>query len=76
MPSGTDGKLVRPFAVADAARARRGNPDVNQPAFLLLTQALGGAGGGHPTHTGLPVRLEIKYVRVYQQAHQEARPQQ
>lgn len=69
-----DGKLVRRFAVADAARARRGNPYVNQPAFLLLSQALGGANGGDPTDTEFPVRLEVGYVRVYQRAHEEAGP--
>ena len=68
-----DGKLVRRFPVADAGRARRGNAYVNQPAFLLLSQAIGGNNGGDPTKTGFPVRLEVKYVRVYQRAHQEAR---
>jgi beta-glucanase (GH16 family) len=64
-----DGKLVRHFAVADAAHARRGNPYVNQPAFLLFSQAIGGANGGDPTNTEFPVQLEVGYVRVYQRAH-------
>jgi beta-glucanase (GH16 family) len=68
-----DGKLVRRFPVAHAARAGRGNPYVNKPAFLLLSQAIGGANGDDPTNTGFPVRLEVKYVRVYQRAHEEAR---
>jgi beta-glucanase (GH16 family) len=68
-----DGELMRRFAVADAARARLGNPYVNRPAFLLLTQAIGGPNGGDPTGTEFPVRLEADYVRVYQRAHHGAR---
>jgi beta-glucanase (GH16 family) len=61
-----DGKLVHRFAVAGAALGGRRNPYVGRPAFLLLSQAIGGARGGHPTHTEFPVRLEADYVRVYQ----------
>jgi beta-glucanase (GH16 family) len=63
-----DGELVRRFAVADAAVGGRRNPYTGRPAFLLLSQAIGGARGGHPTHTEFPVRLEADYVRVYQRA--------
>jgi beta-glucanase (GH16 family) len=68
-----DGKLVHRFAVADATGAKHGNPYVNQPAFLLLSQAIGGAHGGDPTNTAFPVRLEVGYVRVYQRAHDKGR---
>jgi beta-glucanase (GH16 family) len=69
-----DGELVHHFAVADAARARRGNPYVNRPAFLLLTQAIGGPNGGDPTNTEFPVRLEADYVRIYQRPGHRDRP--
>ena len=68
-----DGKLVHRFAVADAARAGRRNPYVDQPAFLLLSQALGGANGGNPGSTEFPVRLEVRYVRVYQRTGDQGR---
>jgi beta-glucanase (GH16 family) len=61
-----DGRLVHRFRVADAAIGGRPNPYVNRPAFLLLSQALGGAHGGSPAGTQFPLRLEVKYVRVYQ----------
>ena len=72
----TLGKLVRRFHVADAAGAGRGNPYVKQPDFLLLSQGIGGANGDQPTNTGFPVGLEVKYVRVYQRPHEEARPKE
>ncbi|HEY6637178.1 MAG TPA: glycoside hydrolase family 16 protein, partial [Solirubrobacterales bacterium] len=66
-----DGKLVHRFPVADAVHGRTGNPYLHRPAFLLLSQAIGGANGGDPTNTEFPVRLEVKYVRVYQRAHHD-----
>lgn len=68
-----DGKRVHRFAVTDATHGGRKNPYVNRPALLLLSQAIGGANGGHPTGTKFPVRLEVKYVRVYQRAGDERR---
>jgi hypothetical protein len=59
--------------VADAALAGRKSPYSDQPAFLLLSQAIGGANGGDPANTEFPVRFEVKYVRVYQRAHGEGR---
>jgi beta-glucanase (GH16 family) len=61
-----DGRLVHRVAMADVAHPRRTNPYVDQPAFLLLSQAIGGVNGGSPAGTEFPVRLEAKYVRVYQ----------
>jgi beta-glucanase (GH16 family) len=63
-----DGRLVNRFPVARASLGGRPNPYVNRPAFLLFSQALGGVHGGDPTHTEFPIRLEVKYVRVYQRA--------
>jgi beta-glucanase (GH16 family) len=63
-----DGRRVHRFAVADAVHNRHGNPYVNRRALLLLSQALGGVHGGHPTNAEVPARLEVGYVRVYQSA--------
>jgi beta-glucanase (GH16 family) len=68
-----DGRLVNRFPVARASLGGRPNPYVNRPASLLLSQALGGVHGGDPTHTGFPLRLEVKYVRVYQRAREVGR---
>jgi beta-glucanase (GH16 family) len=64
-----DGKLVNHFAVADAVGAGQRNPYVNKPAYLLLSQAIGGANGGDPTNTKFPIRFQVDYVRVYQRAN-------
>jgi beta-glucanase (GH16 family) len=67
-----DGLLVNRFPVARASIGGRPNPYVNRPASLLLSQALGGVHGGDPTHTQFPIRLEVRYVRVYQRAQDKA----
>lgn len=67
-----DGRVVQRFKVADAALGGGKNPYVNQPAFLLLSQAIGGTSGGDPANTEFPVRLEVKYVRVYQHTRNPA----
>ncbi len=41
-----------------------------QPHYLLLNLAVGGANGGDPSHTDFPSRYEIDYVRVYQTTNQ------
>jgi beta-glucanase (GH16 family) len=64
-----DGRLVHSFQVADSALGGRPNPYVDRPAFLLFSQAIGGVHGGDPGNTEFPIRLEVKYVRVYQRAH-------
>jgi beta-glucanase (GH16 family) len=68
-----DGKLVNRVDLAAVAHPGRRNPYLNRPAFLLFSQAIGGVNGGHPGSTKFPVRLEVKYVRVYQRAHGEGR---
>jgi beta-glucanase (GH16 family) len=68
-----DGQLLRSFATADAARGYRRSPYIEQPAFLLLSQAIGGANGGHPDSSAFPVWLEVRYVRVYQRAGEKRR---
>ncbi len=64
-----DGRLIHRFPVADAALGGRPSPYANRPAFMLLSQAIGGTNGGDPANTDFPIRLEAKYVRVYQRAH-------
>jgi beta-glucanase (GH16 family) len=60
-----DGKRVNHFAVG-VLGAEDQNPYRDKPAFLLLSQAIGGANGGDPTNTAFPIRFEVDYVRVYQ----------
>lgn len=68
-----DGRLLNSFATADAARGYRPSPYVGQPAFLLLSEAIGGFNGGHPADSKFPMRLEVKFVRVYQRAGERER---
>jgi beta-glucanase (GH16 family) len=65
-----DGRLVNRVNMAEVAHPKRPNPYVNGRAFLLLSQAIGGAHGGDPAGTEFPVRLEVKYVRVYRRTNQ------
>jgi beta-glucanase (GH16 family) len=44
----------------------RANP-FHEPHYILLNLAIGGTNGGDPSGTEFPARLEIDYVRVYQQ---------
>jgi hypothetical protein len=41
----------------------------HKPAYLLLSQAIGGENGGGPTNTTFPIRFEVDYVRVYKRAN-------
>ena len=38
-----------------------------QPHYMLLNLAVGGQNGGDPGHTSFPRKLEVDYVRVYQE---------
>jgi beta-glucanase (GH16 family) len=38
-----------------------------QPHYMLLNLAVGGQNGGDPSHTTFPRKLEIDYIRVYQE---------
>ena len=38
-----------------------------QPHYMLLNLAVAGQNGGDPSHTRFPRKLEVDYVRVYQQ---------
>jgi serine acetyltransferase/beta-glucanase (GH16 family) len=60
-----DGKLVNHFSVGALGAGDR-NPYLNKPAYLLLSQAIGGENGGDPTNTSFPIRFAVDYVRVYQ----------
>jgi beta-glucanase (GH16 family) len=62
-----DDKLVNRFAVRTLGSGRR-NPYLDRPAYLLLSQAVGGANGGDPTNTEFPVRFQVDFVRVYQRS--------
>jgi beta-glucanase (GH16 family) len=64
-----DGRPVNRVNMANVAHPGRPNPYVNVDAFLLLSQAIGGAHGGDPGRTKFPVRLEARWVRIYQRAN-------
>jgi beta-glucanase (GH16 family) len=66
-----DGKRVNHFPV-DTLGAGDRNPYLDKPAFLLLSQAIGGENGGDPTNTTFPVRFAVDYVRVYQRGGRQA----
>ena len=61
-----DGKLLTHFNVADDDEAGKDNA-FRKPHYILLNQAIGGTNGGDPGKTTFPVRLEVDWVRVYQQ---------
>ena len=63
-----DDKLVNHVPVRALGAGDR-NPYLHKPAYLLLSQAIGGENGGDPTNTTFPVRFEVDYVRVYERAH-------
>jgi beta-glucanase (GH16 family) len=63
-----DGRVLNTTDLKDAV-----NPDGTQPAqpfqqphYMLLNLAIGGANGGDPSATEFPARFEVDYVRVYQ----------
>jgi len=66
-----DGKRVNHFPV-DTLGAGDRNPYLDKPAFLLLSQAIGGENGGDPTNTTFPVRFAVDYVRVYHRGASQA----
>ena len=44
-----------------------GTNPFHAPQYLLLNLAVGGNSGGDPSQTTFPAKLEVDYVRVYQQ---------
>ena len=62
-----DGKLMNHLDLASADNADHGNP-FRRPVYLILNQAIGGTCGGNPAQTRFPIRFEVDWVRVYQQA--------
>jgi beta-glucanase (GH16 family) len=42
------------------------NP-LRQPHYILVNLAIGGTQGGDPSSTAFPARLEVDYIRVYQE---------
>jgi beta-glucanase (GH16 family) len=61
-----DGKLLTHFNVADDDEPGKDNAFRN-PHYILLNQAIGGTNGGDPAKTEFPVKMEVDWVRVYQQ---------
>jgi beta-glucanase (GH16 family) len=59
-----DGKPMNHLDLTDLDKNHTGNP-FHQPLYLILNQAIG-ATGGDVTHTPLPIRYEVDWVRVYQ----------
>ncbi len=64
-----DDTLLNSTDVRSAATGGGGarNP-LQQPHYLILNLAIGGANGGDPSATVFPARFEVDYVRVYQKA--------
>ncbi|MDQ2666359.1 MAG: glycoside hydrolase family 16 protein [Gemmatimonadota bacterium] len=62
-----DDTLLNTTDVRAAANGGGGlrNP-LQQPHYIILNLAIGGANGGDPSITTFPARYEIDYVRVYQ----------
>jgi beta-glucanase (GH16 family) len=46
--------------------ARKTNPFVAAPQYMILNVAVGGDNGGDPSQTTFPSKMEVDYVRVYQ----------
>jgi beta-glucanase (GH16 family) len=64
-----DDTLLNTTDVRSAANGGGGlrNP-LQQPHYIIVNLAIGGANGGDPSITTFPARFEIDYVRVYQKA--------
>lgn len=73
-----DGRVLNTTDLKEAV-----NPDGTRPAqpfqqphYMLLNMAIGGANGGDPAATEFPARFEVDYVRVYQRQPQPDSPTQ
>lgn len=71
-----DGRVLNTTDLKEAV-----NPDGTRPAqpfqqphYMLLNLAIGGANGGDPSATEFPSRFEVDYVRVYQRPAQPESP--
>jgi beta-glucanase (GH16 family) len=64
-----DGKLLTHFNVADDDEPGKDNA-FRKPHYMLINQAIGGTNGGDPSKTDFPVKLEVDWVRVYQEMGQ------
>lgn len=63
-----DDSLLNKMAV-DALVNKNGtgfNP-FKQPHYMLLNVAIGGQNGGDPAQTSFPRKMEVDYVRVWQE---------
>lgn len=61
-----DGELLNQTCLDQTIDPDGYNP-FHRPAFLLINLAIG-ATGGDPSHLDFPVKLEVRYVHVYQRA--------
>lgn len=62
-----DGQLINRLEMSAADQADQGNP-FHHPAYIILNQAIGGDCGGDPSQTQFPIRFEVDWVRVFQNA--------
>jgi beta-glucanase (GH16 family) len=63
-----DDELVSKVDLKETANANLpGGSAFHNPQFILLNLAIGGTEGGDPAKTKFPARLEVDYVRVFQQ---------
>ena len=60
-----DGDLLNEVDLSKTLNHDKRNPFVDSQNFYLLLNLAIGANGGEPVDSGLPLRFEIDYVRVY-----------
>lgn len=63
-----DGKLLNEIDLSKTINRTkdRANP-FHEPHYLILNLAIGGMNGGNPATTDFPKRMQVDYVRLYQQ---------
>jgi beta-glucanase (GH16 family) len=63
-----DGQLLNQVAVdALVNKDDSGFNPFRQPHYMLVNLAIGGQNGGNPESTPFPKRIEVDYIRVYQE---------
>jgi beta-glucanase (GH16 family) len=62
-----DDRLLNETELAATVDPSRHTDPFHQPHYMLLNLAIGGDNGGDPSATAFPARVEVDYVRVYQQ---------
>jgi beta-glucanase (GH16 family) len=71
-----DGRVLNTTDLKEAVNPEGTRPaqPFQQPHYMLLNLAIGGANGGDPSATEFPSRFEVDYVRVYQRPAQPESP--